>query len=354
MNARTATFAGGCFWCIEAPFLEMPGVFSVVPGYAGGHDPAPTYEKVCSGITGHTEAVQITFDPSRVSYAILLNVFWRQVDPADAGGQFADRGSQYRPAIFTHDAEQERIARDSVTRLEASERFGPRVAVTVESFTNFFPAEEYHHRYCETNPGHYQRYKAGSGRMGFIASAWGNVPDDFPARDTDAADAAKTTKATQATGTVCDLSGLPDDELRKRLSPEQYRIARQNGTERPFANAYWDNKRAGLYVDVVSGEPLFSSRDKFDSGTGWPSFTRPIQGARVVEKTDGSHGMLRTEVRSGKADSHLGHVFPDGPTPTGLRYCINSAALRFIPVEDLEKEGYGEYREIFEGKRQVN
>lgn len=148
-------------------------------------------------------------------------------------------------------------------------------------------------------------------------------------------------------GAAC---GLPssDEELRKLLSPEQYRVVKQNGTERPFQNAYWDNHRSGLYVDIVSGEPLFSSRDKFDSGTGWPSFTRPLQQGAVVEKTDSSHGMARTEVRSRQADSHLGHVFDDGPGPTGMRYCINSASLRFIPFEELEATGYGEYRKLFE------
>jgi methionine-R-sulfoxide reductase len=146
---------------------------------------------------------------------------------------------------------------------------------------------------------------------------------------------------------ACDLTSLSDAELRKRLSPEQYEITRKNGTERPFANAFWNNKREGLYVDVVSGEPLFSSRDKFESGTGWPSFTKPVKGAKVKELTDKAHGMTRTEVRSGKADSHLGHVFPDGPGPEGLRYCINSASLRFIPKEDLVKEGYGEYMAVF-------
>lgn len=360
MNTQTgsaqgvATFAGGCFWCIEAAFLDVEGVSAAVSGYANGHDPAPTYEKVGTGKTGHTEAVQVTYDPKKVSYATLLEIFWRQIDPTDLQGQFADRGSQYRPAIIYHNDEQKKLAEESKARIAASGKFREAVVVPVEPFKSFFAAEEYHQKYCKLNPERYQRYKVGSGRAGFIERAWGKgappvIPptpanDGVTDRPTGAAAEAESPRE------ACDLTGLSDAELRKRLSPEQYEITRRNGTERPFANAYWNNKREGLYVDVVSGEPLFSSRDKFESGTGWPSFTRPVKGAKVVEKTDKSHGMTRTEVRSGKADSHLGHVFPDGPGPEGLRYCINSASLRFIPKEDLEKEGYGEYVGLFGGK----
>lgn len=352
----TATFAGGCFWCIEAAFLDVPGVSAAVSGYANGHDPAPTYEKVGTGKTGHTEAVQVSYDPARVSYATLLEIFWRQIDPTDLQGQFADRGSQYRPAIIYHNEEQKRLAEDSKARVAASGLFRDAVVVPVEPFKSFFPAEEYHQKYCKLNPERYQRYKTGSGRAGFIEKAWGKNPPPViaptPLNDgviDGAVDApgGKPGASLDDPREACDLTGLSDAELRRRLSPEQYEITRRNGTERPFANAYWNNKREGLYVDVVSGEPLFSSRDKFESGTGWPSFTQPVQGARVKELTDRSHGMTRVEVRSGKADSHLGHVFPDGPGPEGLRYCINSASLRFIPKEDLEKEGYGEYAGLF-------
>lgn len=347
-NTGTATFAGGCFWCIEAAYLDVEGVISAVSGYAGGHDPAPTYEKVGTGRTGHTEAVQVTYDPKKVSYASLLEIFWRQIDPTDAKGQFADRGSQYRPVIFHHNAEQKRLAEESKARLNAAGPFRGRVVVPVEAFTNFFPAEEYHQKYCKLNPERYKRYKIGSGRAGFVEDAWGAKPPPrvMPTPANDGVVDAPPEDPREA----CDLTDLSDAELRARLSPEQYEITRRNGTERPFANAYWNNKREGLYVDVISGEPLFSSRDKFESGTGWPSFTKPVKGAKVVEKVDRSHGMSRTEVRSGKADSHLGHVFPDGPGPEGLRYCINSASLRFIPKEDLEKEGYGEYVGLFERK----
>jgi len=348
-HTATATFAGGCFWCIEAAFLDVPGVSAAVSGYANGHDPAPTYEKVGTGKTGHTEAVQVTYDPKKVSYATLLEIFWRQIDPTDLQGQFADRGSQYRPAIIVHNDEQKKLAEDSKARVAASGKFRDGVVVPVEAFKSFHPAEEYHQKYCKLNPDRYQRYKVGSGRAGFIEKAWGKGPAPvIPVTEAnDGVVNAAAKAAAEDPREACDLTGLPDSELRKRLSPEQYEITRKNGTERPFANAYWNNKREGLYVDVISGEPLFSSRDKFESGTGWPSFTKPVKGAKVTSITDKSHGMTRTEVRSGKADSHLGHVFPDGPGPEGLRYCINSASLRFIPKEDLEKEGYGEYAEVF-------
>lgn len=349
MNKPTgiATFAGGCFWCTEAAFLDVDGVLSAVSGYAGGHDPKPTYEKVGTGKTGHAEAVQVTYDPSKVSYEQLLEIYWRQGDPTDLGGQFADRGPQYRPVIFYHNDEQKKLAEASKARLQASKRFDAPVVTPIEAFTNFFPAEEYHQKYCKLNPDRYKRYKVGSGRAGFTENAWRNAPVPKIAV-TAANDGVVAEASPEERRESCDLSALSDAQLRARLSPEQYEIVKKNGTERPFANAYWDNKAEGLYVDIVSGEPLFSSRDKFNSGTGWPSFTKPVKAGEVVEKKDVSHGMTRVEVRSKKGDSHLGHVFPDGPGPSGLRYCINSGSLRFIPKEKLKQEGYGEYAKLFE------
>jgi peptide methionine sulfoxide reductase msrA/msrB len=349
MEKGMATFAGGCFWCIEAAFLDVEGVSSVVSGYSNGHDPKPTYEKVCTGKTGHAEVVQITYDPAKVGYAQLLEIYWRQIDPTDAGGQFADRGSQYRPAIFYHNAEQKKIAEESKARLRDSKVFDQPIIVPIEPIQSFFPAEEYHQKYCKLSPERYNRYKKGSGRAGFIEQTWAGKPLPRIA-PTVANDGVEPAQDPEDKRQACDLSALSDAELRARLSPEQYQIVKKNGTERPFANAYWDNKREGIYVDIVSGEPLFSSRDKFNSGTGWPSFTKPLKPGEVVEKTDTDHGMVRTEVRSKKSDSHLGHVFPDGPGPTGMRYCINSGSLRFIPKEKLKEEGYGEFAKLFEGK----
>lgn len=323
-DLELATFAGGCFWCMVEPFSKLPGVAKVISGYTGGNKENPTYQEVCFGSTGHFEAVEITFDPALTSYEKLLEVFWQQIDPTDAGGQFADRGSSYRTAIFYHNENQRQAALAAIEELNRSYRFSSPVATILLPAGPFYPAEEYHQDYFIKNPVHYKRYRAGSGRESFIKSHW---QQPAPARKPHMM-----------------------SDLARRLSKTQFDVTQNNATEPPFRNEYWDNRQAGIYVDVVSGQVLFSSLDKFDSGCGWPSFTGPVNKDSIIEKNDPSHGMRRIEVRSQEADSHLGHVFNDGPAPAGLRYCINSAALRFIPIEEMERAGYSDYLYLFKGK----
>ena len=303
-----AILAGGCFWCMVKPFTSYEGVEKVVSGYIGGHKENPTYKEVCSGGTGHYEAVEITFDNEKIKFKEILDIFWKQIDPQDENGQFADRGSQYKTAIFYTSDKQKEEAQVSKKRIEDLYFTG------ILEASHFYPAEDYHQNYCKTNSKHYSVYYKNSGRYNFVKAKW-------------------------------DRNNLDRNNLRKILKDIEFEVTQNDMTEVPFENEYYDKFDKGIYVDLVDGRPLFSSSDKFDSGCGWPAFSKPIEDTALMERADYSFGMERTEVRSLGSNCHLGHVFNDNPnSDNGLRYCINSAAIKFIPYDKMEECGYGEYK----------
>lgn len=306
-NRKTIYLAGGCFWGMQKFFDQFDGVVQTEVGYANGPEEAPSYQDVCNS-SGHAETMRIDYDPEVISLTDLLNYYFMVIDPLSVNKQGNDRGIQYRTGIYY--TEEEQLPEIEAVYRAEEEKAGTALAVELLPLENYFPAEEYHQKYLDKNPGGYC-----------------HIPDRF-----------------------FDLSQTGSEEkLRKRIGDLAYEVTQNAATEYAFTGEYDNFFKKGLYVDVVSGEPLFTSMDKYDSGCGWPAFTRPITGDAVVESTDASHGMIRTEVRSREADSHLGHVFDDGPKEFGgLRYCINSASLWFIPYEKLEEQGYGEYLALFE------
>lgn len=315
--------AGGCFWGIEASMQSIPGVIDAESGYANGSGKEDAeYRKVSTGKTGFRETVRVEYDPEQVSLDALLLAYFYVIDPTVTNRQGNDIGSQYQTGIYyTNEKAKETV--EQIADIERSRR--KEFFVEIGPLVNYYPAEEYHQDYLENNPGGYCHIPK---EEMALFSQLRIDPGDYrkPASET----------------------------IRDKLTAEQYHITQENGTEQPFANAFWNQFEKGIYVDIVTGEPLFSSTDKFESGCGWPAFSKPIESPAIVELPDNSHGMRRTEVRSRAGDSHLGHVFTGDPeSPNGVRYCINSASLRFIPYAKMEAEGYGYLLSLFDESDQT-
>ena len=346
---KKAVLAGGCFWCVESDLQKYTGVINVVSGYAGGTGDNPTYSDYAS--RGFREVVEVTYNPTQVSYENLVEYVVRHSDATDPDGSFHDRGPQYTSAAYYSSPVEKQAAEKVVARINERKLYGKALALYIEPIKKFWPAEEYHQDYSIKNPLKYSYYRFGSGRDAFIKKYWGDDTTPIPTPEIVSTTTTATTKTmTIATNHPWEHFVKPTEaQLRAMLTPLQYKVTQENGTENSVKNEYDKNYDAGIYVDIVSGEPLYSSKDKFDSGTGWPSFVKPITVTAVVEKVDKGFFSTRTEIRSRIADSHVGHVFDDGPKDRGgKRYCMNSAAMKFIAKADMEKLGYGDYLKFVE------
>ncbi len=324
ISYASAYFAGWCFWCMEGIFESQDWVKESRVGYIGGSSWDANYKSVSSWNTKHREAVKVVYDPSKITYDRLVELFWTQIDPTDPNGQFADKWFHYTTAIYHSDIDEKQIALASKKALQNSGKFEKDIVTKVLPYTQFYEAESYHQDYYKKSSFRYNIYAKWSGRKGFIEQNWAERIGEL-VEDT-----------------------YSEEALREKLTPLQYAVTQQDATERPFDNEYWDNKKPWIYVDIIDGTPLYSSTDKFDSWTGWPSFSKAIKDGHIFTKTDRKLFIPRTEARSASSDAHLGHIFNDGPKELGwVRHCINSASLRFVPVDELKQEGYSEYLELF-------
>lgn len=309
--------AGGCFWGTEQYLQHIQGILSTEVGYANGNTENPTYEEVCRHNTGHAEAVKVEYEDTVIGLPYILELYYDVINPVSVNRQGGDVGSQYRTGIYYIDEQDVSVIESSISKLQ--EKYKEKIAIERLPLNNYYKAEEYHQKYLDKNPGGYCHIGA----------------DKFE-------------KAKKAVDKDKKFVKKSVEELKQDLTSEQFEVTQNSATEAPFKNEYFNEFSEGIYVDITTGEPLFMSADKFDSGCGWPSFSKPIETAMINELKDTSFGRVRTEVRSSHGDAHLGHVFTDGPKESGgLRYCINSASLRFIPKEKMEEEGYGEYLGLF-------
>jgi len=340
-EVETALFANGCFWCVEADLQKVKGVYSVESGYANGITANPTYDDYAQN--GHREVVEVRYNPDIVSYANLVEHILKHGDPTDSGGSFGDRGPGYAPAIYYASVEQKGIIEKVIARVNSLGVFPQIIDIDILASTTFWIAEEYHQDYAQKKPLRYLYYRNGSGRDDFIKKYWGDTAGDFTVTEKPASK----TKPTQPVDAAFWESYIKpsDDIIRNQLTTIQFEVTQKDGTEAPFKNEYDANKEAGIYVDILSGEPMFSSKDKFDSETGWPSFVKPISPTVIITKEDRSLFLgTRIEVRSVYADNHIGHVFEDGPVDRGgFRWCMNSAAMKFIPESQMEASGYADF-----------